>query len=206
MFGPSFGHAAEMVTLAAVLDPPSARPALDQLLGPARDIGRSDAPGVDHLWDQNLGALAVLTLAETAGWDAPGDLTARPLDRLLRTPSSAPDVIRRTIWASLAQGRADGLAEYLREDPTRTPDPGAKFTGAVQPVQAHLARCIVAGDAPAAEPAWRAYFEGFAISLSVAETTWCELLWAARAVRVVLGGAAPDGVLAWLRAEIAAAG
>ena len=208
LYGTPFYRAAGALTFAAVLDPtPVVRSALDQLTGPARDICRSDAADLDRLKGQNLGALAVLTLEEAAGWGDPAGLTARPLDRLLDARHEARDTARQTIWASLAQGRTDAVAALLREDPaTAPPDPGARFAGGVQPIQAHLARCLVAGDARAAEPAWRAYLDGFPVNLAIEEATWPELLWVARTVRVALGRAVPAGLLAWLRAEVAAAG
>lgn len=206
-YGTPFYRAVEALTFAAILDPtPIVRSALDQLTTPARDICRSDSADLDPLEDHNLGALAVLTLKEAAGWDGIAGLAARPLDRLLGSGPVNRDVIRRTIWASLAQGRTDELTELLREDPAAAPpDPEAHFAGGVQPIQAHLARCLVAGDVRAAEPAWRAYVGGFPVNLAIEDATWPELLWAARTMRVALGGAAPEGLLDWLRGEVAAA-
>lgn len=205
-YGTPFYRAVGALTFAAILDPtPVVRSGLDQLTAPARDICRSDAADLDLLEDQNLGALAVFTLEEAAGWGEPAGLAARPLDRLLSAGPVVREVIRQTIWASLAQGRTDGLAELLLKDPAAAPpDPEASFAGRAQPIQLHLARSLVAGDVGAAEPAWRAYFKGFPLHLAAEDATWPELLWAARTVRVALGGAAPEGLLEWLRAEIAA--
>jgi len=41
------------------------------------------------------------------------------------------------------------------------------------------------------------------LNLTTEDATWPELLWAARTIRVALGGASPEGLLAWLRTEAA---
>lgn len=203
LYGTPFFRAAEALVHGAVLHPSAVvRSALAALLPAAREIAGSEDPELGAVEGQNLGALAALGLAEAAGWER-GPPPEAPLDRLLWAPSGDRAIARQTIWAALAAGRTEGLAGLLRDDPaTAPPDPAMRFKGGTQPVQLHLARCLLHGGDPA--PAWSAWRDGFPVNLAIDQASWPELLWAARCVHVALGGGAPGTTLGWLRSEVGA--
>jgi hypothetical protein len=205
-FGPSFYLAVDALIGGTVMGQGEMmRTAVEELTTAARTIVASDAPELDMLEDQNLGAVAVFTLQECAGWEPKATPVEVPLGRLLAMASEDDDYRRQTIWSLLGYGRLDGIERLLHEDPADAPpDPEAGFAASAFRVQLHLARCLWHGaGSAAAQPAWKAYLGYFPVNLSAEAATYPELLWAARAVRVAIGGAPPDTVVEWLRRQIA---
>lgn len=201
--GTPFRRAAGALVHAAILDPsPVAKSAATALAGSATKVLSTDAIGFADVVGQNLGALALADLAEAAGWDL-GLAGDAPLGRLMASSGEARDDARQVIWAALARGRTAGLAALLLKDPAdAAPNPGAHFEGGVQPIQVHLARCLVHGGEAGA--AWTVYRDAFPVNLHIERASWPELLWAARCVHVALDGGDPAGTLDWLRAEVGA--
>ena len=200
---PMLQNAADALVCGAIVDPGHfAQTAAGKLVPFARRVFVDSDGFVDRV-APNLGALSLADLAEAAGWDLElaGDA---PLERLLAREPARPDVARQVAWAALARGRAAELEPFILKDPmAQQPDPDAAFKGGAQPIQVHLARCMVHGGDPGA--AWQVYRDQVPVNFAIEQASWSELLWAGRAVHVVLGGAAPSSLLGWLRSEVGAA-
>lgn len=166
-------------------------------------ISSAEDQDLNYLSNTNLAALAVLGLRECGGWGEPSGQHIAPLNRLAAHPPEPDDTGRQAAWALMAWGQNDGLSTLLFQDPTANLPGEIKSGDSVRNIQIHMARCIAQGaDPEVALPAWQEYLASFPLHLSVDLATWPELLWAARAMHVVLSGEPANGTLDWLMAQI----
>lgn len=205
LLGPNFFSAADALIRCALMERVNVVEALmPQVSDRARAIAESEAEDYGQLDAANLAALAILTLQDAAGWQRADGLIDIPLRRLLQNDRQDDDSQRQTIWSLLAYGRTDSLARLLRADLNAgSPDLSEQFDANEYHVQLHFARCMSQGlDTGMAMSAWEVYLSYFPVNLATSTATWPELLWAARAIHVVIGGAAPDTLLEWLRDQV----
>jgi hypothetical protein len=199
--GADLAGGSEALIRGAVLEDPKVTAGLLPLaIDRARAVAKAPGPGAVA----DLAALALLTLEEAGGWGtpAPGPL----LRRLPTGAGQSETVIRQAIWAGLAFGDIGPVVALDGAVTATQPDPSEHFDRAEWEAQRHLARCLAHGaDAATARPAWSGYLATFPIHLGAKAATWAELLWAARATHVAVGGGSAGGLLSWLRSEVAAA-
>ncbi|ARE41812.1 hypothetical protein RGUI_3671 [Rhodovulum sp. P5] len=203
--GPELWGAAGALTHGALLEKPDAMAAFLSFVLP-RVAAVSDAsdPGLARDSAINLGALALHDLAAAGLADAPPGDPDVLIDRLLAREPLSEKFALRTAWAALAHGRTEGLKPVLPADPgDAPPDAGQPFGQNDERILLHLFRCVRDGANPeVAQPAWEAWVKTFPLKLASDWSSWPEFLWSARAVHCVIGGDAPDGLVAWLRGQI----
>jgi hypothetical protein len=206
LFGPPFHSAASVLVYGAILgDLDAARELAGEMIGLAHKIATSKSPVLNKIAPQSLAALMIFDLQTCAGWtDAPLPDPAPLLERLRRMDLNVELYQRQTIWAHLAHGRTEGLDDLLPHDfNAAPPDPGAQFGPNVQGTQVQIARAIAQGAGPETVAAtWSGFLNYFPRLLAADVSSFPELLWAARAVHVVIGGAPVDTTLDWLTSQI----
>jgi len=168
----------------------------------AREVARADDADMRARPASSQAMLACALVADLGGFGDWADLRSVAFARLWSRPPDGDRSDITTTWASLAWGHADRIAARIGLDAGPTGDgPPANTTDAPR----QIARIMLDdGNRDDALPSWHAWLTDFPAALHDDRTNWNDLLWAARAVHVVIGKVAPADLPAHLVRELEA--